>query len=52
VEANRIRTTGMGPANPIASNRTAEGKAHIRRVEITLSPLQEGNANRHPRCGF
>ena len=40
VAASRIRTTGMGPANPIASNSTAEGKAQNRRVEITLSPLQ------------
>ncbi|WP_219119456.1 OmpA family protein, partial [Klebsiella pneumoniae] len=30
VAANRIRTTGMGPANPIASNSTAEGKAQNR----------------------
>lgn len=27
VAANRIRTTGAGPDNPIASNSTAEGKA-------------------------
>lgn len=40
VDANRIRTSGMGPANPIASNSTAEGKAQNRRVEITLSPIQ------------
>ncbi len=40
VAANRIRTVGMGPDNPIASNSTAEGKAQNRRVEITLSPLQ------------
>ena len=40
VAANRIRTQGMGPANPIASNSTAEGKAQNRRVEITLSPVQ------------
>ncbi len=40
VAANRIRTTGVGPANPIASDSTAEGKAQYRRVEITLSPLQ------------
>ena len=40
VAANRIRTQGMGPSNPIASNSTAEGKAQNRRVEITLSPLQ------------
>ncbi|EOV9673290.1 OmpA family lipoprotein [Cronobacter turicensis] len=40
VVANRIRTSGMGPANPVASNSTEEGKAQNRRVEITLSPLQ------------
>ncbi|WP_122051013.1 OmpA family lipoprotein [Salmonella enterica] len=40
VAPSRIRTSGMGPANPIASNSTAEGKAQNRRVEITLSPLQ------------
>jgi outer membrane protein OmpA-like peptidoglycan-associated protein len=40
VEANRISSKGMGPANPIASNSTAEGKAQNRRVEITLSPIQ------------
>ncbi|MGY0154315.1 OmpA family lipoprotein [Edwardsiella tarda] len=39
VAAGRIRTIGMGPANPIASNSTAAGKAQNRRVEITLSPL-------------
>lgn len=27
VDASRIRTQGLGPANPIASNSTAEGKA-------------------------
>ncbi len=40
VAANRIRTSGMGPANPVASNSTEEGKAQNRRVEITLSPQQ------------
>lgn len=39
VAASRIRTTGMGPENPIASNSTEEGKAQNRRVEITLSPI-------------
>lgn len=39
VAANRVRTQGMGPDNPVASNSTAEGKAQNRRVEITLSPL-------------
>ncbi|MGB9095394.1 OmpA family lipoprotein [Erwinia sp.] len=40
VAANRVRTTGRGPENPVASNSTTEGKAQNRRVEITLSPLQ------------
>ena len=40
VAADRLRTSGMGPDNPVASNATAEGKAQNRRVEITLSPLQ------------
>lgn len=40
VAANRIRTVGAGPDNPVASNSTTEGKAQNRRVEITLSPLQ------------
>ncbi|MCU5772330.1 OmpA family lipoprotein [Erwiniaceae bacterium BAC15a-03b] len=39
VAANRIRTQGLGPDHPIASNSTADGKAQNRRVEITLSPL-------------
>lgn len=39
VAANRIRTSGLGPDNPIASNNTESGKAQNRRVEITLSPL-------------
>lgn len=39
IEASRVRTQGMGPANPIASNSTTEGKAQNRRVEITLSPM-------------
>lgn len=40
VDGSRVRTTGAGPANPIASNSTEEGKAQNRRVEITLSPTQ------------
>lgn len=39
VEASRIRTQGMGPDHPVASNKTADGKAQNRRVEITLSPM-------------
>jgi len=39
VAANRIRTSGVGPDQPVASNSSETGKAQNRRVEITLSPL-------------
>ncbi|PSU47163.1 OmpA family lipoprotein [Photobacterium frigidiphilum] len=38
VAANRVITRGMGEANPIASNKTEQGRAENRRVEIVLSP--------------
>lgn len=38
VDSGRLRTQGMGPDNPVASNSTEAGKAQNRRVEITLSP--------------
>lgn len=34
VERNQIRSVGVGPASPIFSNATDEGKARNRRVEI------------------
>jgi outer membrane protein OmpA-like peptidoglycan-associated protein len=37
VERGRITTTGAGDLQPIADNKTAEGKAKNRRVEIILS---------------
>lgn len=36
IDSSRIQATGMGGANPIASNKTAAGKARNRRVEISL----------------
>ncbi|SQI33847.1 Inner membrane lipoprotein YiaD precursor [Leminorella richardii] len=39
VSASRVRTMGVGPDQPIASNSTEQGKAQNRRVTITLSPL-------------
>ena len=36
VEKNRIYTEGKGMADPIASNKTAEGRAKNRRVEIEM----------------
>ena len=39
VISQRIITRGVGPAHPIASNDTTEGRALNRRVEIILTPL-------------
>ncbi len=41
ISASRISTAGMGAANPIASNSTAEGREQNRRVEIYL--INNGN---------
>jgi outer membrane protein OmpA-like peptidoglycan-associated protein len=39
IAPERIRAVGMGPDRPVAENRTAEGRANNRRVEIVLSPV-------------
>lgn len=36
IEPNRIYTEGKGPTQPVADNRTAEGRAKNRRVEIEV----------------
>ena len=36
VEANRIYTEGKGEKQPVADNKTAEGRAKNRRVEIEV----------------
>ncbi|MFN5154933.1 MAG: OmpA family protein, partial [Betaproteobacteria bacterium] len=36
VEANRVYTEGKGAANPVADNKTAEGRAKNRRVEVEV----------------
>lgn len=37
VPASTISTAGMGPANPVADNQTAEGRKQNRRVEIEVT---------------
>ena len=36
IEANRVYTEGKGKKQPVADNKTAEGRAQNRRVEIEV----------------
>ncbi len=42
VSPDRIRAEGFGPARPVADNKTAEGRAINRRVEIVVQPQGQG----------
>lgn len=42
VDESRLLTRGMGPADPIASNATPDGRAQNRRIQIVFSD-SEGN---------
>ena len=44
VKAEKIRATGRGEANPIASNETPEGRANNRRVEIVIQSSAQAAA--------
>lgn len=37
IDASRIQTKGLGPANPVASNATVDGRQKNRRAEISIS---------------
>lgn len=37
VEAKKIQTTGRGEANPVADNKSAQGRARNRRVEVEIN---------------
>ncbi len=41
IATDRIDSAGYGPANPIASNGSDEGRQANRRVEIKLIPIQQ-----------
>ena len=45
VPSGRLTAVGMGPANPIGSNTTAEGRASNRRVEIVVQKMTETGAD-------
>ncbi|WP_449438294.1 OmpA family protein [Pedobacter steynii] len=36
INGNRIQTSGLGDTQPIADNKTKEGRLKNRRVEVTL----------------
>ena len=40
VNANRLRTLGMGESQPIANNDSAQGRQENRRVELRVIPLK------------
>ncbi len=41
VAADRIKAVGIGPDRPIADNKSAEGRANNRRVEIIVEPSKK-----------
>ena len=41
IDPSRIETRGAGPANPVASNSTPEGRQKNRRVDVAFAPAGE-----------
>ena len=54
VSGQYLSVRGAGPADPIASNATADGRAQNRRVQVTLAPIpgmqyqQPGQVQQYP----
>ena len=40
VPADRIRAQGLGSSRPVADNKSPEGRANNRRVEIIVQPVE------------
>jgi outer membrane protein OmpA-like peptidoglycan-associated protein len=49
VASDRIKTVGVGPERPIADNKSAEGRANNRRVEIIVEPSGTPPSSPPPR---
>lgn len=45
IEPGRINYSGLGPAGPLASNATAEGRARNRRVDVVMLKRDEASEN-------
>lgn len=48
IAAQRMQALGMGPSQPIADNRTVEGRAQNRRVEIKIIANENPNNSDNP----
>jgi outer membrane protein OmpA-like peptidoglycan-associated protein len=52
IDENRIRSEGAGQSQPIADNKTAEGRANNRRVEIILEETPGSGERRKEEPGL
>jgi OOP family OmpA-OmpF porin len=41
IDANKITTSGKGESQPVASNKTADGRQKNRRVDVELSGIKQ-----------